>query len=59
MGWGKVYAGIEAKSMNMSMYIACVVPFEAGSALCGGTPSINALIVGRAIAGVGGSGNDI
>lgn len=50
--WGKIYAGFEAKSM----YIACVVLFEAGSALCGGAPSMNALIVGRAIAGVGGSG---
>ena len=50
--WGKIYAGFEAKSM----YIACVILFEAGSALCGGAPSMNALIVGRAIAGVGGSG---
>lgn len=50
--WGKIYAGFEAKSM----YLACVVLFEVGSALCGGAPSMNALIVGRAIAGVGGSG---
>lgn len=50
--WGKIFAGFEAKSM----YIACVVLFEAGSALCGGAPSMSALIVGRAIAGVGGAG---
>lgn len=30
--------------------------FEAGSALCGGAPSMNALIVGRVWAGVGGAG---
>ena len=38
------------------VYIASIVLFEAGSALCGGAPSMNALIVGRAIAGIGGSG---
>jgi len=30
--------------------------FEAGSALCGGAPSMNALIVGRVWAGAGGAG---
>ncbi|KAK7707840.1 hypothetical protein SLS64_005057 [Diaporthe eres] len=38
------------------VFIATVVLFEAGSALCGGAPNINALIVGRVIAGAGGSG---
>ncbi|TPX16489.1 uncharacterized protein E0L32_003783 [Thyridium curvatum] len=38
------------------LYIGGVVLFEAGSALCGGAPSMNALIVGRVIAGVGGTG---
>ena len=32
------------------LYISHVVVFEAGSALCGGAPNMNALIVGRAIA---------
>ena len=30
--------------------------FEVGSALCGGAPNMDALIVGRVIAGIGGSG---
>ena len=30
--------------------------FEAGSAVCGSAPNVNALIVGRTIAGLGGSG---
>jgi len=37
-------------------YIANVVLFEAGSALCGGAPNINALIVGRVLAGIGAVG---
>ncbi|KUI66843.1 Putative HC-toxin efflux carrier TOXA [Cytospora mali] len=36
--------------------ISTVVLFEAGSALCGGAPTMSALIVGRVIAGAGGSG---
>lgn len=50
--WGKVFGQFNAKWT----YILCVVLFEAGSALCGGAPTINALIVGRALCGVGGSG---
>ena len=38
------------------LYIGSIVLFEAGSALCGGAPSMKALIVGRVIAGIGGSG---
>ncbi len=38
------------------MYIASIALFEAGSAVCGGAPNMNALIVGRVIAGIGGSG---
>jgi MFS family permease len=37
-------------------YIANVILFEAGSALCGGAPNINALIVGRVVAGIGAVG---
>lgn len=33
-----------------------VVLFEAGSALCGAAPNINALIVGRVLAGLGATG---
>jgi hypothetical protein len=50
--WGKIFGQFNAKWT----YIFCVALFEAGSALCGGAPTINALIVGRAICGVGGSG---
>ena len=38
------------------IYIGSLVLFEAGSALCGGAPNMDALIVGRVIAGMGGSG---
>ncbi|KAG2417611.1 hypothetical protein HFD88_008830 [Aspergillus terreus] len=38
------------------VYITTVVLFEVGSALCGAAPNMNALIVGRVIAGAGGSG---
>ncbi|KAK6082745.1 MFS drug efflux [Seiridium cupressi] len=37
-------------------FITTVVLFEAGSALCGAAPNMNAMIVGRVIAGAGGSG---
>ncbi|EGX95389.1 Major facilitator superfamily transporter [Cordyceps militaris CM01] len=38
------------------VYVAAVLLFEVGSALCGAAPDMNALIVGRVIAGAGGSG---
>lgn len=37
-------------------FIISVLLFEVGSALCGGAPTMSALIVGRVIAGAGGSG---
>ena len=37
-------------------YIAMVVLFEAGSALCGGAPNMNVLIIGRVLAGLGATG---
>jgi hypothetical protein len=50
--WGKIFGQFNAKWM----YIICLVLFEAGSAICGAAPTMDALIVGRAICGVGGSG---
>src|SRR6266536_3673090 len=50
--WGKVFGQFNAKWT----YIFCVFLFELGSAVCGAAPSMDALIVGRAICGVGGSG---
>lgn len=37
-------------------YILCVLLFELGSAICGAAPSMDTLIIGRAICGVAGSG---
>lgn len=50
--WGKVFGQFNAKWM----YIINVALFEIGSAICGAAPTMNALIVGRAICGIGGSG---
>ncbi|KAL8686072.1 MAG: hypothetical protein Q9218_007369 [Villophora microphyllina] len=50
--WGKMYAQFDAKIL----YLICVFLFEAGSAICGAAPTIDALIIGRAICGVGGAG---
>jgi MFS family permease len=42
---------------NMKLvFLASLVLFEGGSAICGAAPNMAALIVGRVIAGVGGSG---
>jgi MFS family permease len=38
------------------IYLVAVFIFEVGSALCGAAPSMTVLVVGRAIAGFGGSG---
>lgn len=38
------------------LYIGSVLVFELGSAVCGAAPNITALIVGRALCGLGGSG---
>ncbi len=44
-------------SFNMKwLYISGIVLFQAGSALCGAAPSMGALVVGRIIAGAGGTG---
>lgn len=37
-------------------FLAAVLIFEVGSAVCGAAPTMNALIVGRALCGVGGVG---
>jgi len=50
--WGKIYGQYNSKWT----YIFCVVLFEVGSAVCGAAPTMDAMIVGRAICGVGGSG---
>ncbi|KAG0633768.1 major facilitator superfamily domain-containing protein [Tuber brumale] len=50
--WGKAYGVFNAKWL----YILSVFIFEVGSAVCGAAPNMNALIIGRAVAGLGGSG---
>lgn len=50
--YGKIYTYASIKWT----FIVCVIIFEIGSAICGAAPSSTALIVGRAIAGLGAGG---
>ncbi|KAG4418702.1 hypothetical protein IFR04_008147 [Cadophora malorum] len=50
VGW--CYALFEIKWLM----IGSIVVFEVGSAICGAAPNMNAMIVGRVIAGMGGAG---
>lgn len=50
--WGKAYGIYSVKWL----FISTVILFEVGSAICGAAPNVNALIIGRVLAGVGGSG---
>lgn len=50
--WGRVYGHFNAKWF----YIFHVLLFEVGSVICGAAPTMDVMIVGRAITGIGGSG---
>ena len=50
--WSKAYSLFNLKWL----YFTCVTIFEIGSAISGAAPTMDALIVGRAIAGIGGCG---
>ncbi|KAF0324301.1 hypothetical protein GQ607_008475 [Colletotrichum asianum] len=50
--FGQLYSHLKPKWL----YIGSVVVFEVGSAACGAAPTMNALIVGRALCGLGGVG---
>ncbi|ETI26875.1 hypothetical protein G647_09974 [Cladophialophora carrionii CBS 160.54] len=50
--FGKLYTFYPIKTV----YLVSIVIFEVGSAVCGGAPTSEALIVGRAIAGIGSAG---
>lgn len=50
--WGKIYGQFNAKWL----YVFTVFLFELGSALCGAANTMNTLIVGRVICGLGGAG---
>lgn len=52
MVWGRIYSQFNSKWL----YFFNVALFEVGSAICGASPTMNGLIVGRAICGVSGSG---
>jgi predicted MFS family arabinose efflux permease len=52
LGRAALYSKFDLKLL----FIGSIVVFEVGSALCGAAPNMDALIVGRAIAGIGGSG---
>jgi MFS family permease len=68
MAWLSVAFAAAATSTNMLfgqlytclppkwLYVASVVVFEVGSALCGAAPDMTSLIVGRAVCGLGGIG---
>jgi len=49
-GW--LYELFEIKYLLM----ASILLFEIGSAICGAAPNMNAMIIGRVVAGMGGSG---
>lgn len=50
--WGKIYKYFPPKIG----FLAAVLIFEAASIVCGAAPNSTALIVGRALAGVGAAG---
>ena len=50
------YAGRPSTRKTTLLYFMSVTVFEIGSAICGASPTANALIVGRVIAGFGGCG---
>ena len=51
-GSGKAYGTFNVKWLH----IGSVTLFSVGSAICGAAPTMNALIAGRVIAGMGGAG---
>lgn len=50
--FGALYSKVEVKYL----YLASILVFEVGSAICGASPSMTAMAIGRVLAGVGGSG---
>ncbi|ROW17640.1 hypothetical protein VPNG_00856 [Cytospora leucostoma] len=50
--FGRIYGLFDAKWL----YVVSALVFNAGSALCGGAPTMKAVIVGRVLAGLGGNG---
>ncbi|QKX61999.1 uncharacterized protein TRUGW13939_09155 [Talaromyces rugulosus] len=50
--FGSLYTKLEVKWL----YVGSIVTFEIGSAICGAAPNMNAMAVGRVVAGIGGAG---
>ncbi|KXX75270.1 putative HC-toxin efflux carrier TOXA [Madurella mycetomatis] len=50
--FGSLYTKVEVKWL----YLASIVAFEVGSAICGAAPNMAAMTVGRVVAGIGGTG---
>ncbi|KAJ6141437.1 MFS general substrate transporter [Penicillium chermesinum] len=50
--FGSLYSKLEVKWL----YLGSILTFEVGSAICGAAPNMRAMVVGRVVAGVGGSG---
>lgn len=50
--FGSLYTKLEVKWL----YISSITTFEIGSAICGAAPNMNAMAVGRVVAGIGGAG---
>lgn len=50
--WGKCFGIFSVKKL----FLLQILIFEIGSAICGAAPNMTALVIGRVIAGLGGSG---
>jgi hypothetical protein len=50
--FGSLYNRMEVKWL----YLGSIVAFEVGSAICGAAPNMEAMTVGRVVAGIGGAG---
>ncbi|RMZ80490.1 hypothetical protein DV737_g3019, partial [Chaetothyriales sp. CBS 132003] len=50
--WGRLYGLFDGKIL----YLFCLFLFQSGSALCGAAPTMDILIIGRAMCGAGGAG---
>lgn len=50
--FGSLYTKAEVKWL----YLGSIMAFEVGSAICGGAPNMEAMIVGRIVANIGGEG---
>ncbi|OQE20977.1 hypothetical protein PENFLA_c015G09244 [Penicillium flavigenum] len=50
--FGSLYTKLEVKWL----YLSSILIFEIGSAICGAAPNMQAMVVGRVVAGIGGSG---